>query len=355
MNSLISEPQLQPINSFNLVQLTSQLHPQLDSNLSSYNIPNNTNMTTTAPTNISQTLMDLLNQKDYTSKVVTPYVEEESNNGGRKSRKRQRTSNEDGNSKFPPQISLPRDILLTISSEELENYIKQLKAGRTLNKEEERELKRQRRLIKNREYAHNARAEKNQFVTSLKQKADNLAKQNSDLQAEVMILNNKIATVTTENTQLRLQLAHLQARLAHNKIGTLGSLGPTRSVAAGACLLAILFFGLFFSFTSQGLFRPDDKVTESFTTTRILLETDINNKLDTPGQLARKDVNRLREDGGTDANVKCDYNQVCYLYQPKPELVEEVKRDPHEMDTSKFTAENATAAASAPSPTAEAR
>jgi len=69
-------------------------------------------------------------------------------------------------------VELPRDQLLTMSSVQLEDNIRSLTAVRSLTSAEQREIKRQRRLIKNREYAQTSRVKKKQFVEELRQEND---------------------------------------------------------------------------------------------------------------------------------------------------------------------------------------
>jgi len=86
-------------------------------------------------------------------------------------------------------VEIPRADLLTMTSKELEAQIKRLTALRSLTSAEQREIKRQRRLIKNREYAQTSRVKKKQFV--------------EELRIENKILRDRIQALEQENYILR--------------------------------------------------------------------------------------------------------------------------------------------------------
>eukprot|EP00727_Mastigamoeba_balamuthi_P006814 m51a1_g2753 putative basic-leucine zipper transcription factor (601) ;mRNA; f:964113-966325 len=65
------------------------------------------------------------------------------------------------------RVRLPRDTLLRMSSSEVQNYMHQLSEERTLTAPEERELKRLKRLVKNRESAQLSRQRKRDYVDKL--------------------------------------------------------------------------------------------------------------------------------------------------------------------------------------------
>jgi len=58
------------------------------------------------------------------------------------------------------KITLSRDELLSFTSKQFEDYVQKLEHGKSLSGEEKKELKRQRRLIKNRESAQASRQRK---------------------------------------------------------------------------------------------------------------------------------------------------------------------------------------------------
>lgn len=103
-------------------------------------------------------------------------------------------------------VTLTREELRNMSSKGLEEYAAQLAATRQLTKGEERALKRQRRLIKNRESAQLSRARKKMYIEELERKVNtvsvhsehmaaqmaHLAAENKALKDEVYMLRNAL-------------------------------------------------------------------------------------------------------------------------------------------------------------------
>jgi hypothetical protein len=116
--------------------------------------------------------------------------------GGQSNLKKRKLQNDD-----ITYVELPRDALLTMSSRELEESIARLTSVRGLTSAEQREVKRQRRLIKNREYAQTSRVKKKQFV--------------EELRHENKLLKERILRLEQENHFLRFggsvpQTAHVK-------------------------------------------------------------------------------------------------------------------------------------------------
>lgn len=119
-------------------------------------------------------------------------------------RKRKRTGREENDEiSF---VAIDRDILLQMSLQELESvyislklsyglsdHIQQRAVIRSFTEAEQREIKRQRRLVKNREYAQTSRIKKKQYVEELKQENE--------------VLKEQVRKLQQENDQLRTQLA----------------------------------------------------------------------------------------------------------------------------------------------------
>lgn len=83
-------------------------------------------------------------------------------------KKRKRSSDSDSE-EVDPSIAfvyLSRDDLLHLSSKDLQNRVEWLEKQRALSPTELKEVKRQRRLIKNREYAQTSRMKKRNAITS---------------------------------------------------------------------------------------------------------------------------------------------------------------------------------------------
>jgi len=96
-------------------------------------------------------------------------------------------------------VTLTRDQLLTMTSEELDEFTARLKADHPLTTHELREIKRQRRLIKNREYAQASRVKKKVVLSDLGVKFQEIENERDQLIQRVNLLEN-------ENAILRAQL-----------------------------------------------------------------------------------------------------------------------------------------------------
>ena len=91
-----------------------------------------------------------------------------------------------------------------------------------MSKGEEKELKRQRRLIKNRESAAASRDRKKQYI-------DKLEAELNTLKATNQIIQNKLVTLQQENTQLRSQLQYFTGK-STNKEDTKLSIGDILTI-----------------------------------------------------------------------------------------------------------------------------
>jgi len=101
-------------------------------------------------------------------------------------------------------ISLSREELLSFSSEQFEDFVLQITAVRDLSQSEKNEIKRQRRLIKNRESAQASRQRKKSHIDELERKVKDLGNEN-------IHLKEKISSLDHENTYLKKELTQLQA------------------------------------------------------------------------------------------------------------------------------------------------
>lgn len=120
---------------------------------------------------------------------------------------------------------------------------------RPLTDTEERKLKRQRRLIKNRESAQLSRQRKKQYVEDLERKCKLLQDANQSLR-------NENHTLKIDNQTLLEDIGHLEKAIRSNphiSNDVLTRKFPASSISpsiktAGVCLLMVLFsFGLFFN------------------------------------------------------------------------------------------------------------
>eukprot|EP01126_Amoeba_proteus_P050045 TRINITY_DN587_c0_g3_i2.p1 TRINITY_DN587_c0_g3~~TRINITY_DN587_c0_g3_i2.p1 ORF type:complete len:365 (+),score=39.63 TRINITY_DN587_c0_g3_i2:69-1163(+) len=78
-------------------------------------------------------------------------------------------------------LTLTREQLLTFTSEQYETLISRVERVRSLTPAEKSEIKRQRRLIKNRESAHASRRRKKSYVEELEKKISELTEENHSL------------------------------------------------------------------------------------------------------------------------------------------------------------------------------
>lgn len=103
-------------------------------------------------------------------------------------------------------VTLSREELLEISSRELEDRTKKLTAIRPLTAAEQREIKRQRRLIKNREYAQASRAKKKGNMSEINHRMQSLEDENEELKRQVALLQARCNDLSNENNDLKAKL-----------------------------------------------------------------------------------------------------------------------------------------------------
>lgn len=154
-------------------------------------------------------------------------------------------------------VTLPRDKLLELSSDDLEDYVSKILAVRPLSQEEEKDIKRQRRLIKNRESAQMSRERKKHMVDDMRDKVSALQNENSRLATRVTELNAENKTLKEEVlqlqsvinkssflTQLLKNVTSIKSKSAQQSLSVISN----KAKAAGICLMVVLFtFGMFFN------------------------------------------------------------------------------------------------------------
>jgi hypothetical protein len=101
-------------------------------------------------------------------------------------------------------VTFTREELLKFTSEDLERFEKQITATRPLTPEEKKELKRQRRLIKNRESAQLSRRRKKERIDELEEAVTKLAHVHGRLDTQLKSLQH-------ENTILKAEVAQLMS------------------------------------------------------------------------------------------------------------------------------------------------
>lgn len=114
--------------------------------------------------------------------TVSPNTLKTKNNNGKRIRDKP-TETKDS------KVNLSRDDLLKLSSKELDDLTTTLASGRPLTSEEEKQLKRQRRLIKNRESAQLSRLRKKVYIDELEKKVNVLTAENEQLKSQVSSTN----------------------------------------------------------------------------------------------------------------------------------------------------------------------
>jgi regulator of replication initiation timing len=164
---------------------------------------------------------------------------------GKRGKKRQRKDSKDQENTDVSAVQLTREQLLTISSAAFDDFVNRVTSARSLTNAEEKEVKRQRRLIKNRESAQASRHRKKEYVDELEAEIAQLKNQNTQL-------TNQVGHLFDENKSLREELQQLHTLV--KKTGLSGpwdfkqtaSEIPQKIKTAGVCLLIIMFsFGLF--------------------------------------------------------------------------------------------------------------
>jgi len=173
--------------------------------------------------------------------------EETTNKKTKKGRGKKRARSNSEENTDVSAVILTREQILTFSSEDLEQFISRITNLRPLTYSEEKELKRQKRLIKNRESAQASRQRKKVYVDELETEIANLKNQNSQL-------TNQVGQLVVENRDLKDELKKLHTLV--KKTGLLSNdtksskstdssnVGSHQKV--GVYLLILMFsFGLF--------------------------------------------------------------------------------------------------------------
>jgi len=100
------------------------------------------------------------------------------------------------------RVRLPREDLLKYTSQEYDDYVKRISLKRPLSEKEHRESKKQRRLIKNREYAQISRNKKKNEYAQLSVQIDQLNQHNTELMERVSLLEAENKRLKEENRQM---------------------------------------------------------------------------------------------------------------------------------------------------------
>jgi len=115
-------------------------------------------------------------------------------------------------------------------------------SGKAGCEDDERQIKRQKRLIKNRESAQLSRQRKKQYMEELERKVENLTNNNDVIMDELTSIRADKKKLEEEVTFLRNLIKHSPSMTAAEKKD---ALSPRNMKAAGVCLLIMLFsFGI---------------------------------------------------------------------------------------------------------------
>eukprot|EP01114_Cavostelium_apophysatum_P013419 TRINITY_DN324_c0_g1_i1.p1 TRINITY_DN324_c0_g1~~TRINITY_DN324_c0_g1_i1.p1 ORF type:complete len:427 (-),score=133.24 TRINITY_DN324_c0_g1_i1:102-1382(-) len=141
------------------------------------------------------------------------------------------------------KLDLSEEELLKFTASEMEDYIKAVSGSKTLSPSEEKELKRVRRLIKNREYAQSSRDKRKQYM-------EEMEGQINAVQQEKAVLQQRVDSLEMENKALKFHLSKIL------KSSTVTGSSP-RSAAvnktAAITFFVVLFSFGFFAFNSGGV------------------------------------------------------------------------------------------------------
>jgi hypothetical protein len=142
------------------------------------------------------------------------------------------------------RVALTRERLLTISGEELEQRFDELSSKWLLTASENKELRRQRRLVKNREYAQQSRNKKKAVVASVDSKFDQLQRENDQLRSRIAAAVALAHSLGAAGAALVSALAAPVATASKRRRTVEPSAGG--SGGGGAVLMVMLLsFGLF--------------------------------------------------------------------------------------------------------------
>eukprot|EP01129_Flabellula_baltica_P008665 TRINITY_DN346_c1_g1_i1.p1 TRINITY_DN346_c1_g1~~TRINITY_DN346_c1_g1_i1.p1 ORF type:complete len:474 (-),score=94.16 TRINITY_DN346_c1_g1_i1:77-1345(-) len=141
-------------------------------------------------------------------------------------------------------VKLDRETLLSVTYEELENYIERLKTQRPLTVSENEVVKKQLRSVRNREYASQNRKKKKQDIEKLENEL--LIERDARKKAEenLAVARMQIQYLQRENNLMQQLLNQVQANAANPTPAT-----PNYAVQGGVFLMIFLFsFGFIFNF-----------------------------------------------------------------------------------------------------------
>ncbi|KAH3767768.1 hypothetical protein Pelo_292 [Pelomyxa schiedti] len=109
-------------------------------------------------------------------------------------------------------VKLPRSTLLKMSSCDIQEYARSVTSARVLTTDEVRDLKKQKRLVRNRESAQLSRQRKREQIEHLEEIVRNLTHDNDTLKKVASDLRTQMATIQAENAHLKKQILDMESR-----------------------------------------------------------------------------------------------------------------------------------------------
>jgi hypothetical protein len=168
-------------------------------------------------------------------------------------------------------LTITKEQLAVMSSKQLDATVQRvLASGRKFTADERKAITAARRRIKNREYARDMRDKQSRQMTDLSGRVSELENENHALKSQVVALQH-------ENSLLKSQLGVAPTAALYTPATGRSVLGKrgTPQIAAGACLLVLLFsFGFYFNFTAPTPFDPALQGRSGVSTGRVLLHKD---------------------------------------------------------------------------------
>lgn len=163
-------------------------------------------------------------------------------------------------------VTLSREKLLTTSSEEFSNWVEEIKKQRALTQEEIKDIRRQKRLIKNRESAQASRDRKRTEMEKLEEEIFHLKQQRDEALRQLSEMKSKVEVLETENHYMKTTIQQSDvlnnvyegvSQIQEKAIVPNDKMHLSRNVKnAGVCLFILIFsFGLFFN-AQNGFPRP---------------------------------------------------------------------------------------------------
>lgn len=237
------------ISSSDMESVSSPSEPVLDEAF--FNDPSNFNFNLESfdPSALSQLSQQTATTSDLG--MIKTETLDLSSSGERRGQKRPRHENDVDVS----SVSLTREQLLKFSSEELTHYFKDMGRHRKFSSAEEKEIRRQRRLVKNRESAQNSRLKKKNLMEDLERKIEVLEDEKRKMASEIVKLRHENKMLLDEVKTLRS--GHSKAPMtSYTKgkgtslplsVSTKTHLPASAKTTTTAILIFLFAFSLYFS------------------------------------------------------------------------------------------------------------